>query len=82
MLLHAELVRRRAQVDGLTLLVLDISQLRGKARELRGLQDELAADYDHLVFGPIESQTTSEKAGSATQTGTARKKPVTRKSAK
>lgn len=50
----AELVRRRAQVDGLTILVLDILQLRGKSRELRGLQDELAADYDHLVFGPME----------------------------
>lgn len=49
---YAELVRRRFQVDGLTLLVLDISQLRGKSRELRGLQDELAADHEYLVFGP------------------------------
>lgn len=50
---HAELTRRRFQVDGLTVLVLDISQLRGKSGELRGLQDALRADYRHLVFGPV-----------------------------
>lgn len=50
---HAELTRRRFQVDGLTLLVLDISQLRGKSRELRGLQDALRTDHRQLVFGPI-----------------------------
>lgn len=49
---HAELTRRRFQIDGLTVLVLDISQLRGKARELRGLLDELRADYRRLIFGP------------------------------
>lgn len=79
---YAELVRRRAQVDGLTLLVLDISQLRGKARELRGLQDVLAADYDHLVFGPMESQATSEKPGKATRSGAPEKNRPNRKSAK
>lgn len=50
---HAELVRRRLLVDGLTILVLDISHLRGKTRELRGLQEVLAADHDRLIFGPI-----------------------------
>jgi len=41
----AELSRRRFQLDGLTILVLDISQLRGRSRELRGLLDELRTDY-------------------------------------
>jgi hypothetical protein len=50
---HAELTRRRFQVDGLTLLVLDITHLRGKSRELRGLVEELRADYRELVFGPV-----------------------------
>jgi len=50
---NAELVRRRFQVDGLTLLVLDISHLRGKSQELRGLQDDLRADYRRLVFGEV-----------------------------
>lgn len=50
---NAELVRRRFQLDGLTLLVLDINQLRGKSRELRGVQYELSADYKELVFGPM-----------------------------
>jgi Restriction endonuclease len=50
---HAELTRRRFQVDGLTLLVLDISHLRDKSRELRGLLDELRSDYRQLVFGPV-----------------------------
>jgi hypothetical protein len=50
---HAELTRRRFQVDGLTLLVLDLSQLRNKSQELRGLSDELRTDYRQLVFGPI-----------------------------
>lgn len=48
---NAELVRRRFQVDGLTLLVLDISHLKNKSYELRGLQDDLRADYRRLVFG-------------------------------
>jgi hypothetical protein len=50
---NAELVRRRFQVDGLTLLVLDISHLRGKSRELRGVVDELKADYRRLIFGEV-----------------------------
>lgn len=50
---NAELVRRRFQLDGLTLLVLDISQLRAKSRNLRGLAEELRADIRRLVFGPI-----------------------------
>jgi hypothetical protein len=50
---YAELTRRRFQIDGLTLLVVDISQLRDKSRELRGLHDELQADYRQLVFGPV-----------------------------
>jgi len=49
----AELVRRRFQLDGLTLLVLTIDDLRGKWKELRGLQDPLGADLDKLVFGPV-----------------------------
>lgn len=49
---NAELVRRRFQLDGLTLLVLDIGQLRHKSRELRGIQYQLSADYKELVFGP------------------------------
>jgi hypothetical protein len=48
---NAELARRRFQLDGLTVLVLDMNQLRGKSRELRGVQDGLAADYKELVFG-------------------------------
>jgi len=50
---NAELTRRRFQVDGLTLLVLDMSHLRDRSRELRGLLDELRADYRELVFGPV-----------------------------
>jgi hypothetical protein len=50
---NAELVRRRFQLDGLTILVLDIEELRGKTRELRGLHDALAADYRELAFGPM-----------------------------
>jgi len=50
---NAELVRRRFQVDGLTLLVLDISHLRGKSRELRGVLDDLKTDYRRLVFGGV-----------------------------
>lgn len=50
---NAELVRRRFQVDGLTLLVVDISHLRRRSSELRGLQDALKADYRRLVFGDI-----------------------------
>jgi hypothetical protein len=50
---HAELTRRRFQVDGLTLLVLDITHLRNKSRDLRGLADDLRSDYRDLVFGPI-----------------------------
>jgi len=49
----AELTRRRFLGDGLTLLVLDISQLRGQDRELRGLHDALFDDYQRLVFGHI-----------------------------
>src|SRR5262249_41722725 len=49
----AELVRRRFQVDAVTVLVLDITALRDKSRTLRGLQDDLSADYNHLVFGPV-----------------------------
>jgi len=50
---NAELTRRRFQLDGLTILVLDILQLRGRSRELRGLLDELRTDYRQLVFGPV-----------------------------
>ena len=49
----AELVRRRFQLDGLTLLVLDMNQLRDKSRDLRGLRDGLSADHKLLVFGPV-----------------------------
>lgn len=50
---HAELVRHRFQIDGLTILVLDMDELLGKSRTLRGLQDGLSADYNELVFGPV-----------------------------
>ena len=50
---NAELLRRRFQLDGLTLLVLDIDDLHGKSRELRGVQHELSADYKELAFGPV-----------------------------
>jgi hypothetical protein len=50
---YAELTRRRFQVDGLTLLVLDITHLRNKSRDLRCLADDLRSDYRELVFGPI-----------------------------
>ena len=50
----AELVRRRFLSDGLTVLVLDIDDLRGgQDRELRGLHDALFDDYQELVFGQI-----------------------------
>lgn len=49
---NAELVRRRFQLDGVTLLVLSIEQLKGKSQDLRGLQDALSADYKELVYGP------------------------------
>ena len=49
----AELVRRRFQLDGLTLLVLDMNQLRGTSQSLRGVSDGLSEDYKDLVFGPI-----------------------------
>lgn len=49
----AELTRRRFLGDGLTLLVLDIDQLRGSDQELRGLHDPLFDDYQRLVFGRI-----------------------------
>ena len=49
----AELVRRRFQLDGLTLLVLDMNQLRDKSGDLRGLHDGLSADHKLLVFGPV-----------------------------
>ena len=78
---HAELVRRRFQVDGLTLLLLDMTQLRDKARELRGLQEELAADYDRLVFGPIAGDAVTRKRGAPTgaKTKRPRKKKTTKK---
>lgn len=49
----AELTRRRFLGDGLTLLVLDLDQLRGSDQELRGLHDPLFDDYQRLVFGRI-----------------------------
>jgi Restriction endonuclease len=51
---HAELVRRRFLVDGITILVVQMSDLEGRARQLRGLQEPLAQDHDLLVFGPID----------------------------
>jgi Restriction endonuclease len=48
---YAEHVRRRFQADGLTLLVVNMDEIRGKSRDLRGLQDSLSADYKLLVFG-------------------------------
>jgi hypothetical protein len=53
---HAELVRRRFLVDGLTILVIDISSFRHRARDLRGLQEALTADHDNLIFGPIDGE--------------------------
>lgn len=49
----AKLTRMRFQNDGLTILVLDINDLRGRDRELRGLHDALLDDYHRLVFGKI-----------------------------
>jgi hypothetical protein len=51
---YSELVRRRFLADGLTILVLDLSKLRCRAREMRCLQEPLAEDHDFLVFGPID----------------------------
>ncbi|MFL5243173.1 MAG: restriction endonuclease [Gemmataceae bacterium] len=51
---YSELVRRRFLADGLTILVLDLSMLRCRAREMRCLQEPLAQDHDLLVFGPID----------------------------
>ncbi|MBX3449506.1 MAG: restriction endonuclease [Planctomycetaceae bacterium] len=48
---HAELVRRRFFVDGLTLLVVSADDLKSTFGELRGLQSVLAEDHDLLVFG-------------------------------
>lgn len=51
---HSELVRRRFLADGLTILVLDLSKLHYRARQMRCLQEPLAEDHDFLVFGPID----------------------------
>jgi hypothetical protein len=51
---YSELVRRRFLAAGLTILVLDLSHLRGRARQMRCLQEPLAEDHDFLVFGPID----------------------------
>jgi len=51
---YSELVRRRFLADGLTILVLDLSKLRCRAREMRCLQEPLAEDHDLVVFGPID----------------------------
>lgn len=51
---YSELVRRRFLADGLTILVLDLSNLRCRARQMRCLQEPLAEDHDFLVFGPID----------------------------
>ena len=51
---YSELVRRRFLADGLTILVLDLSKLLCRAREMRCLQEPLAEDHDFLVFGPID----------------------------
>jgi hypothetical protein len=50
-LAEAELVRRRFQVDGLTILHIKLRDLRNKSRNLRGIQDALQEDYQRLVFG-------------------------------
>jgi hypothetical protein len=50
----AELARRRFLMDGVTILVIDIDNLRWRARHLRGLQEPLAADHDRLTFGPVD----------------------------
>jgi Restriction endonuclease len=50
---YSELVRRRFLADRLTILVLDLSKLLCRAREMRCLQEPLAEDHDFLVFGPI-----------------------------
>lgn len=51
---YSELVRRRFLAAGLTILVLDLSHLRDRARQMRCLQEPLAQDHDFLVFGPID----------------------------
>lgn len=51
---YSELVRRRFLADGLTILVLDLSKLLCRAREMRCLQEPLAEDHDFLVFGSID----------------------------
>jgi hypothetical protein len=56
---YAELVRRRFLVDGLTILVIDIADLRGRAVQLRCLQEPLASDHDNVFFGPIDGATES-----------------------
>lgn len=55
---YAELVRRRFLADGLTILVLDLSKLLLRAREMRCLQEPLTDDHDFLVFGPIDGAPT------------------------
>ncbi|MDQ3581967.1 MAG: restriction endonuclease [Pseudomonadota bacterium] len=47
----ADLARRRFQLDGVTILTLSIEHLRGRATELRGLQEPLFEDHQRLVFG-------------------------------
>ncbi len=51
---YSELVRRRFLADGLAILVIDQSDLAGRARAMRRLQEPLAEDHDLLVFGPID----------------------------
>jgi hypothetical protein len=50
---NAMLVRRRFQLDGLTLLLLTMRDLRGRSTGLRGVAQALAADHKSLTFGPL-----------------------------
>lgn len=48
-----ELVRRRLLLEGVTVLVLDVAAIHGRATDLRGLQEPLIQDHERLVFGPL-----------------------------
>ena len=48
---HAERERRDFLSKGAHILVLSAEELRGKSRELRGLEGLLLDDYEHLRFG-------------------------------
>ena len=48
----AQLVRQQFRLEGVTILVLTMQEMRHSCRELRGVADPLAEDLRDLAFGP------------------------------